>query len=263
MKQLARWRLLLGLLCLTGMNVAAKESGPSRHYLYLFSFDDGEMSPDRTHTWGTFVEVSGADVRHVTLSWLPRSGKIKALVLGPERGVNHSLDSSFTLGVKGGWSLGQWGPYEITPEFFAAAEKQKARLEAGEFWYRVLDTSNRIFKVLAPETVPSPQALTCLHALSDIVLGSDVRGFLLTGRSAGFEGTAKAAWHFTGWYTRHPASVHHLNPVPSEVEAQMGEALSLGRYPQLRRFPLSPQPNQYCRTLEECRARASLFDFNL
>ncbi len=108
----------------------------------------------------------------------------------------------------------------------------------------------------------TPRAVMCSHAVADVVYDGDPRGFLLTGRAAGFLATSKVVWHLTDWFVRTPGDPQYLQPVDGATKAAIDRALDLADMPARQHQDLKTQNNQYCRTLEECRQNASLVDFN-
>ncbi len=195
-----------------------------------------------SHTWAVFAEDDGGRITARTISWLPRSGVIVPLRLGPERGRNYSLAETFAFLPRDS-SVAQWGPYEITDELFQALSRQYDRLLTGDFWYRVIDTPNRIFKALDPSSSTAPRAMHCAHAVADATLDIDRRGFLLMEMARGYKATAKVAWHFAP----------HLRGVDEWTKASLDRAIGLSAYGSPSRVPLTRDEGRYCNTLEECR----------
>jgi hypothetical protein len=251
-------RLIAILAIALGMlAVPARAGTVKQHYMYLFALDDGQQTPTANHTWATFVEVTLADgsapaVQFFTIDWLPRSGIIDTLAMGPVRGRNFPLDYPFQWAVREHLTLAQWGPYQVQDRFYDLAVKQKALLDSGEIWYRVLDNPNRILKLLDPANNPAPRAVMCIHAVSDLVYPADDRGFLLTGFASGIKATAEVVWHLAPWFSRQSYDDSQLATVDAGIQSQMDTALGLTAYP-IQLQTMQPQNNQYCKTLEECR----------
>lgn len=232
--------------------VSTAQASP-RHYVYLFSLDDGQQTPTDNHTWATFLRVNdNGTIESNTINWLPISRIIRTLAMGPERGRNFPLAVAFDWAVQRNHPLSSWGPYETNAELYRLALIQKRLLESGDVWYRVLDSQNRIFKLLDPPAVPTPRAMMCIHAVSDVVQSVDQRGFLLTGATSGNAATERVAWHLAPWYIRNGAQPA---PVESTLMARFEEELGLKKY-KIEKRPLVEKKNLYCSTLEQCRELA-------
>lgn len=231
---------------LAPLEILTQPSAAPRHFIYLFSYDDGQSTPTENHTWAAVVEArDNGEVETHGIDWLPISGRIVTLAMGPERARNFPLKTAFDRGLASHHPFSQWGPYQTTDEFYALALKHIQLLESRSVWYRVMDSQNRIFKVLDPNSVPTPRAMMCIHAVSDLVYPVDKRGFLLTGNAVGNDATARLASHFLPWYV--PNAV-----VEPDLEKKMDAALGLTGYT-IEHRKLEPKKNLYCDTLEKCR----------
>lgn len=155
-----RWLLALAATLVVTTGVAR---GDDRYYAIVFGSQSHPKLLRLTHSWITFVRVSGesADpnalwVGHHSISWLPATLDIKVWSPTPEPGVN--LDVYQTLQfVKGqGQSVTAWGPFQITPEVYQKSLDVMATLESGRAQYRAI--SGRRNLLIAD----------CIHAVAAI-----------------------------------------------------------------------------------------------
>lgn len=264
-----RFGFLIGFSFLAALPLHAASAAPE-YYAYFFACDDGKMTPDVTHTFATFVALTRdakgkAVVESQTISWLPKTGVVVPVTFGPERGRNFGLTETFAWCQKLGSPSSQWGPFSVTPELYTRAKAWKARLDSGEVWYRVLDTQNRIYKVLDPKSSTAPRAMMCSHAVADIVAENpaDPRGWLLTGTTSGAGATAKVVWHLSDWFERVPGQPGTIYTANEATKAEMDAALGLDKVPARAEKHLEQQNNQYCGTLEACHATAGAAGLSL
>jgi hypothetical protein len=114
-----------------------------RYYVMVFSAQRPVNLPHYSHTFATFVRVRDGSPRPAleafTLSWLPRSLDVEAWRLLPEPGRNLDLHSTLSLAIRWGDRISLWGPYQIRPELYARALRQKNRLESGAVSYKAVN----------------------------------------------------------------------------------------------------------------------------
>jgi hypothetical protein len=151
-----------------------------RYFVLIFSSESVPKRARFTHTWYTIVKASPKsplpegydpagnqikyyDVLAHTISWMPRSLRIRVLKLRAEPGVNLSLHDSIRYANRNGQVVAMWGPYEVNPlvaeELYEKSVKQIARLNGGRVLYKALD----------PDFGPSANyVFDCIHAVSDL-----------------------------------------------------------------------------------------------
>ena len=125
-------------------------AGPARagdhYYVIIFGSQSTPKLPRYTHTWATFIRAcdDDGDVRQSplqvdTISWLAADMEVRALRLRAEPGRNFDLETTLHFTFATRQRVSEWGPYEISPEFYEQAMRQKARLESGEVKYKAID----------------------------------------------------------------------------------------------------------------------------
>lgn len=92
-------------------------------FLIAFSADGAAYRATHAHTFAALATVEpGPDGKlrlcelH-SLSWLPASGKVRALAMKPERGRNVPLHETLQQYAARGSRISMWGPYRVQPEF--------------------------------------------------------------------------------------------------------------------------------------------------
>jgi hypothetical protein len=154
----------------------------------LFGFQNGDNAPESTHTFATFIKIiptnDTARIKTDTISWLPRSLKVRPLRIIPEPGINEDLFTSLNLARDRGLPVMMWGPYEIDSNFYQRGLDQIQFLET-RAEYVVLDVGRR------------PWATDCIHAVSDLV------GDLATRDKRGYSATKAVVDHLMPKF-KHP-----------------------------------------------------------
>jgi hypothetical protein len=118
---------------------------------------------NHTHSFALFVRaVTDEDCRpHVVesfpISWLPQSMEVRVGRLHPEPGWNLDIPRTLDWALKDGQRVSRWGPFQVTPELYQRALRQKNHLESGAVRYKTLDTG-----------FPTRHVSNCIHALADI-----------------------------------------------------------------------------------------------
>jgi hypothetical protein len=195
-------------------NAAHAGENDEKYYLILFASQQGGNQARFSHSFATFVKVTGSEesetplqVEHHTISWLPKTLKIVLLRRTPETGVNLSLKASLDWARKVNGGITAWGPFQIKKELFDKAMRQIQRLESGQVLYKAMDRAYR-----------PGVATNCIHAISDI---NDQQGLLFTGASRGESASQAVLIHFRPWIlgpgTTHRWLLAHLplmnNPI--------------------------------------------------
>jgi hypothetical protein len=145
---------------------AAPARAGDYYYVIIFGSQSTPKLPRYTHTWATFIHAWDADgdVRQSplqvdTISWLAADMEVRALRLRAEPGHNIDLETTLHFAFATRQRVSEWGPYEISPEFYEEAMRQKARLESGEVKYKAID----------PTCGPRAKSISnCIHAITDL-----------------------------------------------------------------------------------------------
>jgi hypothetical protein len=143
--------LALTLLCLAPTPLWADD----HYYLAIFASDADSYRPTKTHCFATAIHLCNCRVETCTISWLPRSGKIRPLL--PEPGRNFSLAETMAWSQEGGMHVAVWGPYEIRKELFDRFVAWKAELDGPDYVYCGPSKFNPV-----PGTVDCANALVML-----------------------------------------------------------------------------------------------------
>lgn len=158
----------VGLLGLLPAGATAQES----YYVLVFGSQRPIINQGaHTHTWATFVRVTGdptrpgaSKVEPHTVSWLAATLIIRPMALLPEPGVNLDLHRSLQLAYDDCQRVSMWGPYQIDKCFFDRAVIKQATLESGAVRYKAVDVG-----------YDSARVSNCVHACADISQGPRLR----------------------------------------------------------------------------------------
>lgn len=137
----------------------------ARFYLLVFSAQTVPKIPRYTHSWITFVRVrpsppgAGSIIEQHTISWMPRSLRIRTFRPKIEPGVNLTLHESIQMALGFHERISLWGPYEIPPGMYRKFLIQKEFIESGAIGYQCIDTIG--------ESAWTGRASNCIHAISD------------------------------------------------------------------------------------------------
>ena len=170
---------ILGVL-LAALSIAPKTArADEAYYMIVFGQQDGAEQMDLSHTFATFVKVTGEGpdktkygIDSHTISWMPRS--LHVIVLRrPEEGVNLDLKDTMRHAKAIKSEVSMWGSFHIKKELYERALRQEIRLQKGDIDYKVLDIRFR------PDS-----AMNCIHAVCDIDMDN---GLLETGTAYGHD----------------------------------------------------------------------------
>ena len=168
------------------------------YYMVVFASQRGANEPRYSHTFATFVSVTGRgenedhEIEIHTLSWLPKSLNIVILRAQTEPGINLDLQASLDWAASVQARVTAWGPYRIQEELYQAARNQIDRLNGGGIAYKA-------FKLL-----DRSEATNCIYALADIEQG---RGLLSAGTAHGEAASQMVVRHFQRRII-HPEQTH-------------------------------------------------------
>jgi hypothetical protein len=159
-----RWIGAVLLLLLAGT-----ARGDEHYYLLVFGSQRDPSQPQYTHSFGTFVKVTGGGecpctLEAHTISWLPQSLEIRLARLRPECGVNLDLHPTLRYVLSEDERVSYWGPFEIERDLYCRALQQIALLDSGTVRYKAVDTG-----------YPTDVASNCIHALTSTVGGYRTR----------------------------------------------------------------------------------------
>jgi hypothetical protein len=157
--RLSCWCIVAVLVLIPVGRVPAREC----FYVLIFASQRTPNEPDYSHTFATFVratwpgEESCPQTAHLeahTISWLPRTMRVRVVALHPECGHNFALDMTIRHSLETRDHVSLWGPYQTCPELYQLALRQIARLESGQVSYKAMDLG------YSPERV-----CNCIHAV--------------------------------------------------------------------------------------------------
>jgi hypothetical protein len=160
---LCRTLPLVAVACLLW---AAPVRADEYYFIVVFGGESVPKTPRYTHSWATFVRLSGFGpdlntyrMEAFTISWMPATLDIRPLAVLAEPGANFDLHTTLRWTQCNRMAVAQWGPYQTTPEVYGMALGQKARLESGKIFYKARDPS------VGPRT---RRVSNCIHALTDL-----------------------------------------------------------------------------------------------
>jgi hypothetical protein len=134
------------------------------YFVVVFGSQRTPNNPNCSHSWATFVRVSGArpcpQAEAHTISWLPETMTVRTWALLAECGRNFDLHTTLRYVLANDERVSMWGPYQIDADLYGRALKQIALLESGEVKYKAIDTGRH-----------SDRVSNCIHAISSIVEG--------------------------------------------------------------------------------------------
>jgi len=160
-------RILLYALSLLVCSLSAFSAwGADTYHMLIFGAQSSPRRPQYTHTWATFVRVSGegedrmgSPLEGFTISWLPASLRIHTFYPFAQPGVNLNLQSTLQYVFDNNEHVSGWGPFIIDAAVYDRALRQKAKLEGGEVKYKAID----------PEIGPRVETVAnCIHAITDL-----------------------------------------------------------------------------------------------
>jgi hypothetical protein len=144
-----------------------REPPPGEHfYVIVFGSESTPRMPRFTHSWGTFIRVTGQGegrepiIETDTISWMPATLDIRPWCFEIETGVNLGLHETLRYTIDTGEHIAQWGPAECRPELYYRAVVQKEFLESGRMGYQCIDTAG-----VAGRT---GLGCDCIHAITDM-----------------------------------------------------------------------------------------------
>jgi hypothetical protein len=151
--------LTLLLLFFAPYTVRAEEY----YFTIIFGSQSHPKVLKRTHTWATFVRAVGEGpdlstytIEHHTISWLPRSLKVRVWSPRPEPGINLDLHQTLAFARHNREHVTLWGPFVIGTELYHRALHVKQVLESGVAQYRAISTT---YDLLIAD---------CIHAVAAI-----------------------------------------------------------------------------------------------
>lgn len=192
-----------------------------RYFLVPFAYQDAKNKAKQSHSFASIIRVGNnvpseevdtdyvdrkAKVEAFTISWLPHDFMedpnlcvfkgFLAIIFAknnecrPVVGKNHTLKETLDIALfpptdpkqKLVRSVGMWGPYEISKEFFDKAVERRKFLRDGKIKYMADDRLTR----------EDLTAFNCFHAIGDLQTGFPKGGFLGTGlKMWGLNGTKR------------------------------------------------------------------------
>jgi hypothetical protein len=154
------WLLMLALCAWGVLALNRPAQASDRYFVIMFGSESSPKRLQYTHTWGTYVKVSGEgpdpanyQITYHTISFLPATLKIRVFALRPEPSVNLDLYSTLDYVLGNGESVDVWAPMEVRRELYEASVHQYQRLMRGEALYQAIDP-------------PNDDVYDCIHANS-------------------------------------------------------------------------------------------------
>jgi hypothetical protein len=158
-------RRLVALVILVALpTVSAAEE---YYFVTVFGGQRRFKQPEHSHSWAVFVRLCGEGcdlskykMEYFTVSWLPATLEVRTYAVRPEEGVNLELHTTFQWALDDRQIVAYWGPYQITPDFYARAYQGAGLLNSGAVRYKAIDTG-----------YDTSQVSNCIHACSDLADG--------------------------------------------------------------------------------------------
>lgn len=146
------------LLAVVGLGVAAGEAPAAGDCYFVTVFGAQRpviKAPRYSHSFATFVHrFPDGRLEAFTISWLPQTGKVRPLRPSPEPGRNFTLAETLQLCSANRMEVACWGPYQIHPNLWQLAQRQRCRLESGQVLYKAYDSGS-----------PDGRVSNCVHAI--------------------------------------------------------------------------------------------------
>ena len=169
-RAVARLTPLAAALALTLLAGAAR--GEEFYYVAVFGSQTTPPDPNYTHSFAAFVKACGDGPcprefvveECFTISWLPRTLKVRTYALLPECGVNLPLHDALRYVLANHERVSLWGQYQINKELYCQAARQAALLESGRVKYKAVDSG-----------FPTDRVSNCIHAIATPAGGYRVR----------------------------------------------------------------------------------------
>jgi hypothetical protein len=190
------------------------------YYVLMFGAQRAANPPPASHSFATFVRAiwdrPGAPrLEAHTISWLPRTGRIRVLALAPEEGVNLDLHATLRYAYASGERVSLWGAYQIDRDLYLRALAQCRVLESGQVLYKAVDLG-----------YCSERVSNCIHAVSRVADGPRV--YVAT-PTWGETGSYAVLGKFTPWMID-----------PNTIHTWVGTALGLDAYPIFYHYLTAP-----------------------
>jgi hypothetical protein len=149
-----RFGVITRVLIAAGIFLAASETraGAADYY---FSMLFGSQSKPKllryTHTWATFIKVSGDgpdlstySIQYHSISWLPETLVVRTWNPFPEKGVNLDLYGTLDAVLKNNELVTMWGPFVMAEQVFERSLRVASVLDSGRAQYRAISTPRNL-----------------------------------------------------------------------------------------------------------------------
>jgi hypothetical protein len=145
------------------------------------------QTPTGSHTFAVFCRCDKQNIQDMkTISWMPQSMSVRAANGPAEPGVNLSYGQTLNLCARTGYHVQFYGPHKVSPELYRRACERIIELDSGKVQYKWNDSGTR------------PQAVNCLHAVSDV--DTDF-GYPNTPSTRKMSATESVSVHLQRWIT--------------------------------------------------------------
>lgn len=215
------FRILLPLILAFAASAASAKSG-THFYMVMFGAEGMVNQPTTSHTFATFVrEDNDVLTQELTISWMPAIGYFSANnsmpLLRIVPGRNYTLDETVSLATNR--RVGFWGPYEVSPQLYAAAQNRVAYLSSGATSYKMMILVSHHLRDNPLRNLPGG-AVNCIMALSDIA------GYLDTGSSWGLGASSQVLSFFSPYLLD---NIMSPNAAHADIAQKMNLLPRLGR----------------------------------
>src|SRR5207245_2376644 len=117
------------------------------YFVTVFASQRRLKQPEHAHSFAVFVRLRGEgcdlskyQMEYFTISWLPATLDVRLFTLQPQEGVNLELHETIVWALDDRQIVSYWGPYQITPDFYARAYRGAAVLNSGAVRYKAVDS---------------------------------------------------------------------------------------------------------------------------
>jgi hypothetical protein len=139
--------ILLGLSLWLAGGVGQTAHAGEYYYALVFGSQSEPKRLRYTHTWATLIKATGEGndlttyaLEVNTVSWLPRTLKVKVWRSSPEPGVNLDLYSTLNAMYANHESVTMWGPFVVEKLIYERSLRVTQILNSGSAQYRAIDS---------------------------------------------------------------------------------------------------------------------------
>ena len=139
-------------LCVLSPSTTLADTEPipacgERYYFILFAGTGEVLRPATAHVWATWVRATTLpdntiQIHETTISFLPKTLRVRWWAVRPEPGFNLGLHETFQFMTPNHalrTRISMWGPFEITAPRYDQGIRQKQHLDTGTVLFRSID----------------------------------------------------------------------------------------------------------------------------